>query len=420
MELFKTDGIRSTNIAWLCQVGYRLGRAMQGKSKVVLGCDNRPTGDKIVAAVYAGLCDARVDVLYAGVVPTPCVQWATPYYVADAGIVVTASHNAAGYNGLKYIACTGEKAEQEELAALEKALAEAPEGQGDKLPPANPNIAKQYCLSLGKEAAGLDLALAVDCANGAAYATAKRVLGATQAKVHYLHHGEGKHINRDCGALYPDALRQTVLDEGLDMGFALDGDGDRCVAVTRGGAIVDGDGILYLLARDRREQGTLPEAGVVSTILANGALGVALKALGIRLHQCEVGDAHVRGAMARYGCTLGAEPSGHVLTDRPADGLLTGILLSQLAMRRDLDGWLADYRPYPRCSADCPMGPNTLAMAQKAADKWQDYLGATGRVVVRASGTEPVVRIMAECAQASLAHTVVEGIVDSLSRRTKK
>lgn len=408
MEGFGTDGIRSTNANALCRLGYRLGYAQKGKSKVVLGRDNRPGGEAIAASVAQGLADARVDVLYVGVVPTPVVQWATPFCAADAGIVVTASHNGPDYNGLKYVGENGEKADAAELEVLWRAMSAAPDNTGRRLPPVNESIVKAYCEAIAVGAID-GLQIGVDCANGASYNAIRRVFAKSKANVMYIHHGDGKNINRRCGALYPESLCETVRQQGLDIGFALDGDGDRCIAVTKQGRVIDGDDTLYLLTLLDGER--YASAGVVGTVLTNGALGNALRQAGIRLHRSDVGDGNVAALMKKTGSRLGAEPSGHVLLDSGyADGLRTGLALCALAARHDLDSALAGYQPYPQCHTTCPQNVSALALAKKLGEKWQDYLGKTGRVVVRESGTEPVIRIMVECSSMSLAQNVADSI----------
>ena len=378
MEGFGTDGIRSTNTNALCRFGYRLGFAQKGKSKVVLGRDNRPDGEAIAAYVAQGLADAQVDVLYVGIVPTPVVQWATPFCAADAGIIVTASHNGPDYNGLKYVGENGEKADVDELQALWQAMSAAPDGTGRRLPPVNDSIVKAYCEAISVGAID-GLQIGVDCANGASYNVIRRVLGKSKANVMYVHHGDGKNINRLCGAVHPESLCEIVRREGLDMGFALDGDGDRCIAVTKQGRVIDGDDMLYLLTLFDSER--YASAGVVGTSLTNGALGNVLRQAGIRLHRSEVGDGNVAALMKKTGSHLGAEPSGHVLLDSGyADGLRTGLALCALAARYDLDSALAGYQPYPQCHTTCPQSVGALVLVKKLGEK---YNKSSAQVILR-------------------------------------
>lgn len=411
---FGTDGIRMQNVEELCRVGYGMGVAQRGKSKIVLAEDNRPTSRRVAAAVAAGLEKAGCDVLYAGVAPIAAMQYAVRYFTADGGIMVTASHNPPKYNGLKYVDADGRKPSDEELSALAAAMEGVPyAGEEVALSPSDV-VAKAY---LGKfRAMGeIPLRVAVDCANGAAYPTVKRVFVGKVRDAVFLHHGEGKFINRDCGALHPETL---LAVEDADMGFALDGDGDRCVAVTRGRRIVRGDEILYLLAKYYRLRRMDLGAGLASTVMANGALGKALSALGLRLYRTDVGDRNVWELMQARGCVLGGEPSGHILAaDGVSDGIMTGLTLAGIAAEMDLDEALADYRPWPQYHAEVPLTPAALRYAKAAEAKWQDYLGETGRVVVRASGTEPVVRVMVECESMHLAENIAVSIVQAAKKQ---
>lgn len=405
---FGTDGIRSTDIDGLARMGYLMGRAQRGKSKVTLASDNRPTSPRIVRAVAAGLRAAEVDVLYGGVMPTPALQYATRLFTADAGIMVTASHNGPRYNGLKYVDADGRKPTPDEREALVSAM----QGESYREEECNPtpldNLAKAYAERY-RTRGPLPLRVGIDCANGAAYPIVKRVMNAVEASATYLHHGDGKQINRDCGALHPEGLCQI---EGVDMCFALDGDGDRCVLVTKRGRVVDGDGILYLLAAYHRQKGEPIGPAVVGTTMTNGALAQALSAMDLHLIRVDVGDQNVTNALCAKGLKLGGEPSGHIFMDSDiSDGIDTGLRLMQIAAEYDLDDMLEVYRPLPQYHVTVKDTPDALRRAKAAGDKWQDYLAGTGRVVVRASGTEPVVRIMVECLSTSLAKNIGDSIV---------
>jgi phosphoglucosamine mutase len=397
----------------LCKWGYRLGRAQKGKSKVAVAEDNRPTSKRIVGAVLAGLTDADVDIIYGGVLPTAALQYGTKYFTADAGIMVTASHNPPKYNGLKYFDGDGLKPTAEELEAMEAAMEEVDyHGEECAMTPTD-NMAKAY-LEKFQSVEKLPLRIAVDCANGAAYPMVKRIMGKHIEDPLYLHHGDGKLINRDCGALHPEILTELT---DVDMSFALDGDGDRCILVTKTGRVVTGDGILYLLAKYYRMTGVDIGGAVVSTVMANGALGKALSDLDLRLIRTDVGDQSVAKAMREKGCVLGGEPSGHILmADGISDGIATGLCLSQICNRYDLDKLLEDYVPLPQYHTQLPMTAESLRLAKTAEAKWQDYLAETGRVVVRPSGTEPVVRVMVECQSMHLAKNIGDSIKEAAKR----
>lgn len=414
MEHYGTDGIRMADMTALMRLGYQMGLAQRGKGKVAVAEDNRPTSDKIAGAVMAGLWDAGVDIVYGGVLPTPALQYATRMLTADAGIMVTASHNPAAYNGLKYFDADGQKPTEEGARQLMDAMRDLPYTEREYLPQVQDVMAKVYRQKF-RSLGNIPLKVAVDCANGAAYPMVKRILSEHGVEGVYLHHGEGKQINRDCGALHPQSLART---EGVDMGFALDGDGDRCVVVTRGGRVVDGDGILYLLARYRQQKGMDVGGVIVSTVMANDALKQALAPMDIRLVRTQVGDSHVAQSMRQNGALLGGEPSGHILVDgHPADGIYTGLLVAQIALEMDLDDLLRDYHPLPQYSTRIKASPEALRRATAASEKWQDYLSGTGRIVVRPSGTEPVVRIMVECLSAHLAENIALSIAQAAKGR---
>ena len=410
---FGTDGIRSQDVEALRKMGYQMGFAQRGKGTVVVAEDNRPSSERIVKAVLAGLRDAECEILYGGVMPIAALQYAVNHFTADAGIMVTASHNPARYNGLKFFNAEGVKPDAAEIEALERAMAEVTyAGQEYTLAPTD-TMVKAYVDKFARFGP-LPLRIAVDCANGAAYPTVKRIVSRLSPDAIYLHHGEGKWINRACGATQPDILREL---HDVDLSFALDGDGDRCILVTRGHRVVDGDGMLYLLARYYRAQGRDLGVGVVSTVMANGALAKALNSLGLRLFRCDVGDKNVAMTMREKGCVLGGEPSGHILIEEGAsDGILTGLTMAAIATQMDIDEALADYEPWPQYHTEVALSPHALRLAKAAEDKWRDYLAGTGRVVVRPSGTEPVVRIMVECESMHLAENIAESIVQATKR----
>jgi len=410
---FGTDGIRSQDTEALSEAAYRMGAAQKGKDTIVVAEDNRPTSGRIVKALLAGLDAAGVNVLYGGVMPTAALQYAVRYFTADGGVMVTASHNPPKYNGLKYINQDGQKPSEEELGALEAAMEGLDYHGEEQTATPSDNLAKAY-IEKFRRFGTLPLKVAVDCANGAAYPIVKRVLSKHVEEAEYLHHGEGKLINRDCGALHPLSLAEEM---DADMGFALDGDGDRCVLVTKAKRIADGDGILYLLAKYHVLKG-LPTGGAVAgTVMSNGGLAKALSALGLRLIRGDVGDVSVAKVMRERGLALGGEPSGHILTaDHVADGIYTGLLLAEAAAEYDPDELLEGYTPLPQYHTQIALTPHAAKQALVARDKWQDYLAGTGRVVVRPSGTEPVVRVMVECESAHLAQSIGESIVQATKK----
>lgn len=402
--MFGTDGMRA-NAKTLPPIGYRLGRALEGCHSVLVIGDNRPSHETLVGALLQGLADAGVNFLYGGVLPTAAAQASIDYFACDYAVVVTASHNPPGDNGFKLIAASGAKADAATLETIWERMQKIPlpEHIGRPLPPVNREIARVYLERITPEHLPKG-AFVFDCANGAVYPSIKRVFG----EATYLHHGEGKKINLEVGALYPEAIRQAAAG---CWGFAFDGDGDRLVAVTPKGRIMDGDAILYALAVDRHQRGVLAKDIVVSTIMANGALDLALGKYGIHVARTSVGDSHVAAKMQEEGASLGAEPSGHVLLGAPSDGIKTALALTELAERVDVDEFLSAYRPLPQRHRTIPLD-DVSDKLPKLTEMWRGYLGATGRIVVRESGTQPLIRIMVECADEHLAKTVA----DSLAR----
>ena len=401
--MFGTDGTRD-NAKALPQVGYRLGRALEGCHSVLVIGDNRPSHEVLASALIHGLEDGGVNVLYGGVLPTAAASTSIDYFAADYAVVVTASHNPPQDNGFKLIDATGGKARPDTLNRVWQRMQEVlpPDEIGRPLPPVNKEIARVYLERITPDHVP-EGPFVFDCANGAVYPAIKRVFG----KGKYLHHGEGKKINVGVGATHPEVIKEAAKGS---WGFAFDGDGDRLVAVTPRGRVLDGDAILYALAVARHRRGRLPKEIVVGTIMSNGGLELALAKEGIHFVRTQVGDGHVADKMREEGAALGAEPSGHVLLGAPSDGIRTALELAALAEQADVNQLLAAYTPLPQAHRSIPIGAG-WERAQKTAEMWRGYLGGTGRIVLRPSGTEPIIRVMVECADEQLANTIADGIV---------
>jgi phosphoglucosamine mutase len=430
---FGTDGVRGTaNAELTAELALALGRATARalpSTAVVVGRDTRRSGTLLQAALAAGLASEGVDVVDLGVLPTPGVaqvcQWrGTP------GAVVSASHNPFDDNGIKLLGPGGTKLPVETESAIEAELEAVlsdpdgaprrPTGAGVGHIASDPQAADLYrahlCGALeGRTLAGLSLV--VDCAHGAAAGFAPEVLRALGARVTVIGcEPTGTNINDGVGSTSPDALSAAVIAEGADAGLALDGDADRLVAVDQRGRVVDGDALLALFAVDLEEQGALDGHAVVVTVMTNLGFRRAMAARGITVHETPVGDRHVLHALDAAGLALGGEQSGHIVFRRRAptgDGILTGLLLADLMVRdgrplAELAEGLVEH--VPQVLLNVPVEhPDRLA---DAAGVWEAVagveaeLGDDGRVLLRPSGTEPLVRVMVEAPSEETAQDV--------------
>jgi phosphoglucosamine mutase len=418
-RLFGTDGIRgAVNIDLTPTLAFDLGRAVghlldgQGRS-VVVGQDTRQSGDMLVAALSAGLTAVGTDAVQLGVVTTPALVFVAANAGHAAGVMVSASHNPPSDNGLKVVS-GGRKVDDAVEDELERLM-----GQGQTLggrPNAelgrvirDPSAVERYAEHLA-EAAGdalVDARIGLDCANGSASVIAPELFERLGAKVTSINAApDGENINVDSGSTHPEGLARLVVEGGLEMGFAFDGDADRLIAIDATGAPVDGDAVMGICALRMLREGTLRNGTVVVTVMSNGGLQRAIEAAGGRVLRTPVGDRHVLEAMEAAGAALGGEQSGHVIfRDRATtgDGMLTAIELVK-AVRAEGGPTLAEL------AARIPRLPQVmLNSAVRHKDSWQQdppfaaavadaeaRLGSRGRVLVRPSGTEPWLRIMVE------------------------
>ena len=440
-RLFGTDGIRGVANADLStELADRLGRAAVHvlapgrRGRFAVGRDPRISGDLLEAALAAGICSAGGDVLRLGVLPTPGVALLARELGVDAGVVISASHNPVEDNGVKFFAPTGFKLPDEAEARIESALEEAASlprptgGAVGRITPLADARERDLAYLAGLARAPLrGWRIAVDCANGATSEVAPRLwerLGATVIPVCAA--PDGTNINAGCGSTHPETIQRAVVAHRADLGFAHDGDGDRVVAADREGRLVDGDAIMGIVALHRASRGALPGNVLVATVMTNLGLEVALGQAGIRLERSRVGDRYVLERMLEVGARVGGEQSGHVIfLDRATtgDGLVTAIELANVLLEsgRPLEELAARFRRYPQV---------LLNVRVPVPERWQDdpeILGAVaraerrlegrGRVLVRASGTEPLVRVMTECLDAEVAQEVAASLADLVGRR---
>lgn len=435
-KYFGTDGVRGEvggdviNAAFALRLGYAAGMVLakehsrrRGRPTVLIGKDTRISGYMLESALEAGFAAAGVEVLLAGPLPTPAVAYLTRTWRLVAGIVISASHNAYQDNGIKFFASNGMKLPDETEAAIEAAL-EEPLGcvTSDKLGRARriddaPGRYIEFCKSTFPSDLDLDgLKLVVDAANGAAYHIAPHVFKELGAEVHAIGVSpNGFNINKDVGALYPESLVTEVKARGADLGIALDGDADRVQMVDASGRIYNGDELLFAVIRERMTRG--PVAGVVGTLMTNLGLEKQIRALGIDFERAQVGDRHVLEQLLKRGWLYGGESSGHLLCldlHTTGDGIIAALQVLAALKRsgESLESWIAALTLYPQKMINIPLKPGMdwakHAGLRAAQAQVESLLGDKGRVLIRASGTEPKLRLMVEAEHEALAIQCVE------------
>jgi phosphoglucosamine mutase len=441
-RLFGTDGVRGiANVEPMTsETALRLGRALAHVSKrsphrhkILIGKDTRLSGYMLETAMASGICSMGVDVLLVGPLPTPGIAFLTRTLRADAGVVISASHNPFQDNGIKFFSPAGFKLPDDLEAEIERLVLS---DSIDALRPTATEIGKAFRID---DAVGrynvfvknafprhltLDgLTIAVDCAHGAGYKVAPEVLEELGARVVALGvDPNGENINQDAGALHPEALQGAVRRSGAHVGIALDGDADRCILVDERGAIVDGDEILAMLGSELARRGELRQSTVVATVMSNLGLHVALRERGIAVVTTPVGDRYVVEEMVRGGYNVGGEQSGHVVFldhNTTGDGLITALVVLALVVEKGqpLSALRTVMRRFPQVLLNLRVAakpdPSTVpAMARAIADA-ERALGERGRVLVRYSGTEPLLRVMVEGEREPDIRAFAERIVDA-------
>jgi phosphoglucosamine mutase len=442
-RIFGTDGVRGlANGVITAELAVDLGVAaarvlvdqggFSGQRPVaVVGRDTRISGQFLEHAVVAGLASAGVDVLRLRVLPTPGVAYLTDALDADLGVVISASHNPMPDNGIKFLARGGVKLDDSLEQEIEARLGEdwdRPTGADiGRVTPYSASVeeyADHLVASLDQLPAGLRVVL--DCANGAASEVGPRTLRTAGVAVVAINdQPNGVNINESCGSTHLGGLRAAVLEHGADAGFALDGDADRCLAVDHTGAIVDGDQLMAMLALDLHDRDHLVHDTVVATVMSNLGLVQAMQHAGISVHQTAVGDRYVLEAMREGGFTLGGEQSGHIIMSEHAttgDGILTALMVLQRMGRTgsSLRSLASVVTRLPQVLVNVPGVDRTRTDDPEVAAAVaveQDKLGDSGRILLRPSGTEPLVRVMVEAASSEEARTVASRLADVVRRR---
>ena len=442
-RLFGTDGIRGVaNIEPMtAETALRVGRALAhafrehpGRHKILIGKDTRLSGYMLETALASGICSMGVDVLLVGPIPTPGIAFLTRSLRADAGVVISASHNPFQDNGIKVFSRDGFKLPDEVESEIESLVLDQ---KIDHLRPTATAIGKAYRIddALGrynvfvKAAFPRQLTLdgvkvVIDCGNGAAYKLAPEVLEELGAQVTaYGVDPDGENINRDCGALHPHHVQRLVRETGAQVGVALDGDADRAILVDETGEVVDGDAIMGIIAAEMLRSGTLQRDTVVGTVMSNLGLEFALKKMNAQLVRTPVGDRYVVEEMLRGGYNFGGEQSGHIVlldVNTTGDGMVTllSILAVMLQRQRPLSELKKIIHRYPQQLINVKVRERRdLASVEpiaKTMARIQGELGERGRLLVRYSGTEPLVRVMVEGEDDRMVRACAEEVAETL------
>ena len=439
-KYFGTDGVRGRvgehpiTADWILKLGRAAGIVLAGNDKrgVVIGKDTRVSGYMFESALEAGLAAAGANVLLLGPMPTPAVAYLTRTLYACAGIVISASHNPYEDNGIKFFSEAGEKLPDDVEQAIEDELDQpfvtvdsAHMGKAARIDDAAGRYI-EFCkgtMPFGTLLSGMRIAL--DCAHGSTYRVAPAVLRELGAKVHVIgNRPDGMNINERCGSTEPQAMQETVVQSGSDLGIALDGDGDRVVFADRNGELVDGDELLYIIARARKAEGTLA-GGVVGTVMTNFGLELAFADLGIPFIRTAVGDRHIHRALIENSWTLGGETSGHLLSlDRTStgDGIVSALQVLEVMVRsgKSLRELRQGMQKFPQTMINVPVSASALQqfgdseIINRAVREVEAEFNGQGRVILRPSGTEPLIRVTLEGADSSLVERLANQLADTV------
>ena len=424
-RIFGTDGVRGiANSELTAQLAFKLGQAgakvltknCSGAPKILVGKDTRASGDMLEASLNAGFCTMGAQAYCVGVLPTPAVAYLIRKYNMDAGVVISASHNPMEYNGIKFFSSEGYKLSDELEAEIEeyvldgKDLGELPVGKDVGRVHTKKSGMQDYVDYIRSTVDGdfSNLKIALDCANGASFECAKLLFDSLGAKAEYIcNTPDGCNINDGCGSTHTQKLSEYVKNGGFDLGLAFDGDADRLLAVDENGTPVDGDKIMAICALELRKQGKLKKDTVVATVMSNLGFFNALKANGIKYEQTTVGDRYVLENMLANGYCIGGEQSGHIIFldyNTTGDGLMTAVRLT--CALRDSGKKMSDLASVveilPQVLVNARIkneNKNTYMEDKEIADairKIEEKFAGNGRVLIRPSGTEPLVRVMLE------------------------
>ncbi len=445
-RLFGTDGVRGiANTELTCERAMAIGRAAatvladgcRHRPTFVIGSDTRASSDMLAAALIAGLCSVGADVIRLGVIPTPAVAYLVGKYKADAGVMISASHNPAEYNGIKIFGGNGLKLpdmleERVEELVLDDLLPTARPTHGEVGRVTDAKDAVRDYIHHVKSTAYYDLSglrIAIDCANGAASITAPILFRELGAEVHVLHsEPNGVNINENCGSTHMEALAAYVVEHTLDCGVAFDGDADRCLCVDETGALIDGDMIMAICANDLKARGKLNRCAVVGTVMTNFGFGKFCEENGLHFAATKVGDRYVLEEMLLEDYSFGGEQSGHIIFRDFAttgDGQLTATQLLILLKRAEkpLSELARVMTRYPqtminlRISAEGKLAFFNDTEVAAAMEKAKEELGKTGRIVVRPSGTEPLIRVMVEGLDQTQIESIAKRVADVITAR---
>ena len=450
-KYFGTDGFRGeANVNLTADHAFRVGRFLgwyygelkrrageEEPPRVVIGKDTRRSSYMFEYSLVAGLTASGADAYMLHVTTTPSVAYVTRVDAFDCGIMISASHNPYYDNGIKLLNGHGEKMEEETIALVEAYLdgelelfgqkwTELPYGKRDKVGRTVDYVSGRnryigYLISLGMFSfKGVKIGL--DCANGASWNIAKSVFDALGAKTYVINaEPDGTNINRDAGSTHIEVLQKFVTENNLDVGFAYDGDADRCLCVDENGQVVSGDHILYILGQYMQERGQLDNNTVVTTVMSNFGLYKAFDNKGIGYAKTAVGDKYVYEYMVNNGCRLGGEQSGHIIISKYAttgDGILTSLKVMEvmLAKKKKMSQLCEGLTIYPQVLKNVKVKSKPDAqndpVVQAAVDAVAKRLGETGRILVRESGTEPVIRVMVEAPSKAICQECVDQVVD--------
>lgn len=444
-KYFGTDGFRGeANITLTADHAYKIGRFLgwyyrhqndDKKCKIVIGKDTRRSSYMFEYALVGGLTASGADVYLLHVTTTPSVSYVARTEDFDCGIMISASHNPFFDNGIKLVNSNGEKMDEETILKIEDYLdgvtPEVPYAERDQIGctvdyAAGRNRYIGYLISLATRSYR-DKKVGLDCANGSSWMIAKSVFDALGAKTYVINNQpDGLNINVDCGSTHIEGLQKFVVDNGLDVGFAFDGDADRCLCVDEKGNLVNGDGIIYIYSCYMKERGKLFGNKVVTTIMSNFGLYKALDDAGIEYEKTDVGDKYVYENMSKNGYRLGGEESGHIIFKKYAttgDGILTAIKMMEVMLEKKmpLSELAAPFKVFPQVLENVRVADKSVVKAdadiQAAVAEVTAELGNNGRILLRESGTEPVIRVMVEAGDDETCHKYVNRLVELIKSK---